>query len=126
MKKEKVSRVPILLSAFGCPGVGQFFQKRWFAGILFATGFLIGFVGVMKLAMWNIVELYSMAFSPDLSYEPTPVPLSEFIAPLTIATLAWIISLFDVFLAHQRIARLAHEEAFKKENLNPESGNGNV
>lgn len=106
-----------MLSAFGCPGVGQFFQKRWIPGIVFVGGFLVGFAGVVKLAIRNIIELYSMAFSPDLSYEPTPVPLSAFIRPLTIAALFWIISLFDVFLAQQRIARHQHEEAFKKDNL---------
>lgn len=121
MKKEQASRVPILLSAFGCPGAGQFFQKRWIPGIIFTAGFLVGFAGVMKLAFRNIIELYSMAFSQDLSYEPTPVPLSAFTAPLTIAGVVYLISLFDVFLAQQRIASKVHEEAFKKENLNPEN-----
>lgn len=121
MKTEKVSRVPILLSAFGCPGVGQFFQKRWVPGLIFSAGFLVGFVGVMKLALRNIVELYSMAFSSDLSYEPTPVPLSAFVAPLSIAALAWIISLFDVFLAHQRISTAAREKEFRKQNESSDS-----
>lgn len=106
-----------MLSAFGCPGVGQFFQKRWIPGIIFVAGFLVGFAGVMKLAIRNIVELYSMAFSPDLSYEPSPVPLSAFIRPLTIAALFWFISLFDVFFAQLRIARRQHEEAFIKHQL---------
>lgn len=121
MKTTSVSRVPILISAFGCPGAGQFFQKRWISGLIFSAGFLVGFVGVMKLAVRNIVELYSMAFSSDLSYEPTPVPLSAFITPLTIAALFWIISLFDVFLAHQRISTAAREEEFRKQNESTDS-----
>ncbi|MDF7824878.1 hypothetical protein P4B35_12710 [Pontiellaceae bacterium B12227] len=117
MKKEQASRIPILLSAFGCPGMGQFFQKRWIPGVIFAAGFLVGFVGVMKLAVQNIRELYSMAFSPDFSYEPTPVPLAAFIAPLTIAAVFWLISLFDVFFAHLRKGRSINEEIFLKNNL---------
>jgi hypothetical protein len=112
MKSAQTSRIPILLSAFGCPGVGQFFQKRWIPGALFAGGFLVGFIGVMKLAVRNIIELYSMVFSADPSFEPTPVPLSAFMLPLTIAALCWLLSLFDVFFAHQRMARKLNEEKF--------------
>lgn len=107
----------MLLSAFGFPGLGQFAQKRWLAGIVFSGGFLVGFFWIMKLAILNIIELYSMAFSSDLSYEPTPVPLSEFVTPLIIVGVVYLISLFDVFLAQQKMASRLNEERFRKEIL---------
>ncbi|MDF7807256.1 hypothetical protein P4E94_07400 [Pontiellaceae bacterium B12219] len=112
MKKSSSSRMPIYLSAFGFPGLGQFVQKRWLAGILFTTTFMIGFIWILILAIRNIIELYSMAFSSDLLYEPTPFPLTAFIEPLLIAFIAYLVSLFDVFLAQQRIATRWHEEEF--------------
>jgi hypothetical protein len=116
MKKKMSARMPIYLSAFGFPGLGQFVQKRWLAGLLFTTAFMIGFIWIMILAIMNIIELYSMAFSPNLSYEPTPIPLTAFVEPLIIAAIAYFISLFDVFLAQQKIATRLHEEEFLKAN----------
>jgi hypothetical protein len=116
VKKKRSARMPIYLSAFGFPGLGQFMQKRWLAGITFSVGFLVGFLWIMILAIQNIIELYSMAFSPNLSYEPTPLPLTAFIEPLLIAGIVYFISLFDVFLAQQKIASRLHEQEFLKAN----------
>ena len=97
----KSSRIPLLLSAFACPGAGQFMQRRWLAGIIFAAGFLWGFFWLMVLAMGIITDFYKMAFEFE-TYEPTPVSPIAFIAPVAIATVFYLISLFDVFIAQQR------------------------
>ena len=34
-------RVPLILSAFFCPGAGQFMQRRWIAAVFFSVTFLI-------------------------------------------------------------------------------------
>ncbi|MDF7799867.1 hypothetical protein P4C99_10345 [Pontiellaceae bacterium B1224] len=114
MKKKLSARIPIYLSAFGFPGLGQFMQKRWLAGLLFTTIFLVGFFWIIIIAVHNIIELYSMAFSSDLSYEPMPIPLTAFVEPLIIVAISYFISLFDVFLAQQKIATRLHEEEFLK------------
>ena len=108
----KPSRLPILLSAFGFPGLGQFFQKRWIPAFLFSSSFLIGFFWVMKLALHNIIELYSMAFDP--AAEPEPMPLSGFGVPLILVAVIYIISLIDVFQAQHRTSSKRREDDFLK------------
>lgn len=109
------TRIPILLSAFGFPGLGQFVQKRWIAGVLFSAAFLVGFFWVMGLALQNIIELYSLAFD-DSMREPEPVPLAAFVKPLLLVACVYLISLFDVFRAQQRINTKQHEAEFLKAN----------
>lgn len=105
------TRLPILLSAFGFPGLGQFIQKRWVAGILFSAPFLVGFFWVMALAILNIVALYSMVLDESMT-EPEAIPLSAFIPPLIIIGIIYILSLFDAFSAQQRILTKQREDDF--------------
>ena len=114
MHPKKPSRIPILLSAFACPGAGQFMQKRWAAGVVFATGFLVGFFRVMILAVGNIVDYYRMAFDFD---GPAPDPNSPktFITPLLIALVFYVINLFDVSAAQLRIQQQKNTDIFTTE-----------
>ncbi len=114
MQKKQARSIPILLSAFGFPGLGQFAQKRWPAGIAFSAFFLVGFFWIMVLAFLNIIKLYSMAFSDDWSVEPDPHPLTAFIRPLILVGIVYFISLFDTFRAQQRMTSRLHEEEFMK------------
>jgi hypothetical protein len=114
MKKEMAPRIPIMLSAFGFPGLGQIVQKRWIPGLLFSAVFLVGFFWVMALAIQNIIELYSMAFSDDWA-EPTPVPLTAFVRPLILAGIVYFTSLFDVFLAQQKMTSKKREQELLEE-----------
>lgn len=98
------SRLPVLLSAFVCPGAGQFLQKRWKSGTLFASGFLIGFIWLMVLAIGIIIDFYRMAFEFE-TYEPVIPNLFAFIAPIAISGLFFIGGLIDVVVAQQHIAR---------------------
>lgn len=107
-------QLPVLLSAFGFPGLGQLAQKRWLPGILFTAGFLAAFFWVMALGLHNIIELYTMAF--DEYAEPHPVPLSAFAKPLLLAAIVYLISLFDAFLAQQRILSKQNETEFLAAN----------
>ncbi|VGO14610.1 hypothetical protein PDESU_03173 [Pontiella desulfatans] len=112
---KPTSRVPILLSAFACPGLGQLVQKRWVAGAVFMSGFLVGFCWVMVLALGNIAAYYSMAFDPEFK-DVAVSPPATFIAPLSIAGTVYLVSLFDVFTAQQRGARKYREEQFLQEH----------
>lgn len=109
------TRIPILLSAIGFPGLGQFVQKRWIAGVLFSALFLVGFFWVISLALQNIIELYSMAFD-DAMREPEPVPLVAFAKPLLLVLIVYLISLFDVFRAQQLINTKQHEAEYLNAN----------
>ena len=115
MTQQQASRVPMLLSAFGFPGLGQFVQKRWIPGLLFSIIFLGGFFWIMALATHNISDFYSMAFSTDWSVEPDPVPLSAFVCPLILAGIVYFTSLFDVFMAQQKMISKQREREMMKE-----------
>ena len=86
-------------------------QQRWIAGVLFTAGFLWGFVWLMILAFGIIIDFYKMAFEFE-TYEPTSVSLSAFIAPLAISLIFYLINLFDVVFAQQRINRTEAEARF--------------
>ncbi|HEY5653543.1 MAG TPA: hypothetical protein VIR63_04140 [Pontiella sp.] len=106
MKKTKPihPRIPVLLSAFVCPGAGQFVQRRWLAGAIFSGGFMIGFCWFSVISIKVILDIYKLAFEFE-THEPEPIALTAFIAPLAIATLFHLVSLFDVVIAQQRIIR---------------------
>jgi len=109
------TRLPIWLSAFGFPGLGQFIQKRWISGLIFTATFLVGFFWVMAISIYNIIELYAMAFDETM-VDPEPISLAGFIKPLLLVTVVYFISLFDVFQAQLRITTKRNEEDFLKTN----------
>lgn len=108
------SRLPILLSACACPGLGQFVQRRWKAGLVLLGGFLVGFCWVMVLAVGNIVSYYSLIATPDADPEATSP--KAFILPICIAALFYFASLADVFRAHQCMGAKEREEEFLKQS----------
>lgn len=111
--KPLSTKLPIYLSAFGFPGLGQCIQKRWVPGLIFTSTFLVGFFWVMAIAIFNIIELYAMAFDESMA-EPESIPLSGFIKPLLLVAVVYFISLFDVFQAQLRITTKRNEEEFLK------------
>lgn len=106
----------MLLSALVCPGAGQFVQKRWLAGILYGAGFIWGFCWFMMVAGKVLIDFYRMGFD-FFNYEPAMPQISDFIPPLTVAFLFYLVNLIDVFIAQQRISRIKREEDFAKESL---------
>ena len=56
-----------MLSAFVCPGVGQYFQGRWFAALVY-------FVSTLALMLWllwiSVVPLYRNVFALLESTDP--------------------------------------------------------
>ena len=103
----------MLLSAFACPGAGQFVQRRWVAATIYATGFMVGFCWVMWVALRIIIGFYRMAFDAD--YQPESPNLMAMLPPLAIATGFYVVNLFDVVLAQMRIARVANEQRLADE-----------
>lgn len=112
-------RLPIWLSAFGFPGLGQLAQKRWAAGAGFSVGFLIGFFWIMTIAVHNIIEFYSLAFDPVAN--PEPYPLGAFIAPLLLVTVIYFASLIDVCCAQRGISTKQREDEFLKAHESADS-----
>lgn len=103
------SRIPMLLSAFVCPGAGQFMQKRWMAGVIYAVGFIIGFCWFMVLAVKIIIDYYRIAF--DANFQPENPDIMAMLPPFLIAMAFYVLNLIDVFLAQQSFARRKRKEA---------------
>jgi hypothetical protein len=104
----------MLLSAFACPGAGQFMQKRWVAGVVFASGFLVGFFWLMVVALGIIISFYRMGFDSD--YEPETPNIMALLPPLAIAVVFYLMNLFDVVIAQLRIQQQTHTDLFTAEN----------
>lgn len=116
---KPVSRIPILLSAFACPGLGQMVQMRWKAGLVLFSGFLTGFCWVMILAIGNIVSYYAMVADPDI--DPEVSEPSAFVVPISIAAVFYLLSLFDVISAHRVKASRSREEEFLNQHGSTDS-----
>lgn len=108
---KTTSKVPFLLSAFVCPGAGQFMQRRWLAGSFFMAGFLGGFSWVMFAALRIIAAYYSMAFDIDAEM-PDNIESTALIPPLILAVVFYVLNLFDMAAQNNRAARAKREEAF--------------
>ncbi len=101
MKSKLTTRIPILLSAFVCPGAGQFVQKRRLAGTVYAAGFLVGFFWFMLRTLKIIICFYRMAF--DAAYNPETPNVAALLPPIALASLFYVINLFDVTIAQYRM-----------------------
>ena len=86
-------------------------QRRWVAGLVFAAGFLWGFCWLMLVAGKIIIDFYRMGFEFE-TYEPATPNIMAFVPPLAIAGGFYLVNLFDVLIAQQRIARAWREEAY--------------
>ncbi len=94
----------IFLSAMVFPGVGQFVQKRWVAGILFSTLFLAAFSVFCVVAFGLIASYYRMGFEFE-TYEPEPVHLGRLLASFAAAMLVYAANVIDTAIVHFRRGR---------------------
>ncbi len=99
------------MSAFVCPGAGQFMQKRWLAGLIYLAGFLASFFWLMVLAVSNIIDYYKMAFEYE-SHDPHPHSPMALLLPFGVALFFYLANLFDAYLAQQRIGQEEREAQF--------------
>lgn len=100
--------VPVILSGFVCPGLGQFVQRRRLAGAIF--------LGLSAAAVaWFLAEVvpvvrtvYALAFEEmsNTAIEDTEYSLARIGMALALILVLWLANLFDVFYAvtRQRLA----------------------
>jgi len=101
--------MPIAMSALMMPGLGQFFQRRWSAGALLSTGFLVCFAGFLAVVGRILVAYYRFAFDFTGGCEPD-VRLGSGLGFLAGALAVYLVSLADVVVAYRRAVR-RHEDA---------------
>ena len=96
----KPGRLPILLSALVCPGVGQWVQRRWAAGTLFFALFCPAVLVCLFFAGRNLYLFYAQAFS---SSPPDEVPGTAGIFwSLALTIGIYVLSLVDTYAAQRR------------------------
>ena len=102
-KRAGPVRLPIMLSAFFFPGLGQCSQKRWGMGILYGGAFALLFGLFLFYCLRTVVLYYGMAWDSSPSQvAPSPMPvLFLFAADVTV----YLFSLFDTYRAQLRINR---------------------
>lgn len=96
-------RMPMLLSALVCPGMGQLAQRRWWAGIFFLLAFAVAFAVFMWVAVDLIVGFYRMGFEFE-TYEPDIHP-ERLLPSFAVALGIYLANLVDVAAAHFRRCR---------------------
>ena len=104
LPESKPRRFPIYLSALVLPGAGQFAQRRWAAGVLFALGFVAAFAAFMVYVIRILMAFYSLGFdfaTYDSSEMMQPPIIRAGLSFLT-AIVIYLISLFDTHRAYRR------------------------
>jgi hypothetical protein len=96
------SRMPILMSAFGYPGAGQFMQKRWLAAAVYGLAFTACLV-FFAVHVFRILSAY-YAFLADFggTTTPPPLPLKGILVSFAIAILFYVAALVDAYAGYRR------------------------
>ena len=111
MESLKSDRTAVMLSAFVYPGAGQFMQKRWIAGSLFAILFTCFFI---LLAITVITPLFAYlnntldwaaARGMGGDIEPPGVSFVKVALYFLAGMVVYFASLADVIRANRRIAK---------------------
>lgn len=108
MNEPKTDRTPLMLSAFVYPGAGQFIQRRWIAGTLYAVFFTVFFVlfmvNVARPMMANVDA--ALAFAMGDGSKPMTAPsLVAIIVPFVLSMLAYVANIIDASRAQRRTAK---------------------
>lgn len=100
-----------MLSVFVYPGAGQFVQKRWIAGSLFAILFTLFFillaVGVITplFAYLNHTLDFAAARGMGSNIEPPGISLTKVVVYFLAGMVVYFANLADVISANRRIAK---------------------
>lgn len=97
-----------MLSAFVCPGAGQYFQGRWFAALFYCGATL----ALMFWLIWiTVVPLYRNVFALLQSTDPTApidlggIPFRDVGLTLLWVLVVYLLNLLDIIIVNQRRMR---------------------
>jgi hypothetical protein len=102
----KSDRTPMMLSAFVCPGAGQFLQKRWIAGALYSVLFtifsLILVFEVFKPMFHNINAALNWAAAPESDQPFEGISLTRLAVSFVAVIVVYIANIVDVQHANRK------------------------
>ena len=97
-----------MLSAFVCPGAGQFAQRRWIAGLLYLAAILAALVWLTWVSLGPVVKnlmILTQAATPGGEGDLVMVSIPQ----LALSILCWLAvyaaNVLDVVAAHRRRLR---------------------
>ena len=94
-----------MLSGFVYPGLGQFVQRRWAAGLFYGGVFTLLFLGFMALCLRTIILFYRLGLYGE---DAGPLPSAAVTLVLFAACIgAYVANVGDAYLAHRRACRRA-------------------
>jgi hypothetical protein len=96
------SRTPVMMSALGYPGAGQFMQKRWLAGLLYGLAFTAGFVAFAVYMFRIIAAFYSLGLDFENAAPPAHLPVRGAVFSLAAALAVYAAALADTYAAYRR------------------------
>lgn len=117
------SRVPIVLSAFVFPGVGQLLQRRWRAALGFGLGFLASFALFLFFAGWIIVAYYAVGLY-GAEGAGLLAPLVGFAICLGLAFAVYAAGVVDTYGAYVRACHAAARQRLPPAFRDRIPGNG--
>ncbi len=93
-------RVPLILSAFFCPGAGQFMQRRWIAAVFFSVTFLIFaalvMVEVLRPMFHNVTVALDWASEGETSGQLWQISPKRLLVYFGAALAIYLVNLLDV------------------------------
>jgi uncharacterized membrane protein YkvI len=98
------SKIPVFLSALVFPGLGQFMQKRWVAGAVYASLFLVAFLTFCILILALLINYYRLGFEFD-TYEPQKVHWLALLLSFLLAFLIYLANVVDTAVAQFRAGK---------------------
>ncbi len=90
--------IPIILSGFICPGLGQFVQRRHTAGAVYFALSAAALAWFLLETVPVIRTFYSLAYA-ETAVEDPQYSVPRMVASFITIGVVWLVNLFDVFYA---------------------------
>ncbi len=100
-EKRMPVAVPIILSGFICPGLGQFVQRRHTAGAVYFALSAAALAWFLLETLPVIRTVYALAYADmaDTTAEDPQYSIPRMVASFITIGVVWLVNLFDVFYA---------------------------
>ena len=98
---RRPGRSSILLSAFVYPGLGQFAQRRWVWGALYAGSFTACLVWFAVCSATIIASFYRLGIEFE-RYEARAVPLRSMVISFLLGLAVFLLNILDAYVGYSR------------------------
>ena len=100
-REDGPTRLPVLMTAFVWPGIGQFMQQRRLPAVVFTLGFLASATFFFVYA-FRIMKAYYSLWLDFNTYQAPPMPWRSLLVSFLIGMLLYVGSVLDAYLGYIR------------------------